>query len=803
MASYIPSATDSTRPFDSDDPSVGAAELRGIKARVNQLAGAAAIPVSQTLNQSSLKCLLYPGTDGWWRDIYKGGWTPGFLNQQWGASTVGYEITDAATETNIRFESAQAQINVSPGSAEFNINDTAARTYVAFNTKLGATKTIQAVWLKLAKTLNPSNSVTLRIVADDGTGLKPSGIVPITNGTANIVSPKVVPSRTVSPGEFVRFVFAIPPTLVAGTIYWIVVSTSALDATNIPAIAAQAQGVFQHPISTLYSAGDASGVFATSTLVNGGAFYILESTQAAQFFAASAGQFDGALKFSEGSIITTSEVITKPLKDFFDSRHFTALHRISGAVKGKPIADYIYGIDNNRITVQCPLGTGAVQVTIYDDAGNVQSILGTTDVTVTTLSDIAIHARMVGDGADFIQLWVNGFKEAETSLQTYVMSPSFSSLGICWLGGGFPLAPVWTNTLDMSVLPSAAGYSFTGTATESAVMSAINGKLHQVGAGYGATQTGVYLKSGLGFSNATGGTVRAKIKIKAGSNTPATGVTQSGATISVSDGTKLFVVNLGDWYLQGSSLLSNALYNTTILTEAEHELLLVFKLNSYWVFLDGKLVLDGTENNTSANAANQLLFGANSAVSGDHSDMSWGKVSYSTSPALLPQVSTGMLLHEYAFWSGDKTSLLSTLWNSGIQVAVKTLTGIANNYVTAVKNSITVKCRLTATALGTSPISLLESNIFILGEEFEGEANFGVVTSAPAVSQLGLNKDGNVGNSTVTAGTTAAAFTNLVLTEAKIKKYFGLHYFSPVLSATANGLVTLNNQRECIIRSKE
>ncbi len=173
-------------------------------------------------NAFSLTNLLYPRADGDWRGIYRGGWRPAFFNQQWGGAQWGNgpdgSLTDFAT----------GYIN---DNSEIYFGDAAATTWRAHGFKVSESITVSAIWVKIRKIGNPANNASLYILPDDGSGTKPTGSTPITNGTATAQSGKLHTAN--SNGEWVRFVFATPPSLTANTQYHVALKSSgAVDASN-------------------------------------------------------------------------------------------------------------------------------------------------------------------------------------------------------------------------------------------------------------------------------------------------------------------------------------------------------------------------------------------------------------------------------------------------------------------------------------------------------------------------------------------------------------------------------------------
>jgi len=100
-------------------------------------------------------------------------------------------------------------------------------TKVGMGFKVGAAQTVPFIWAMLKKVGAPVDNVTLEIQNDDGAG-KPNGVV-IANGTATPVDGATLDTI----GTWVQFIFATPPSLVAGTQYHVVIARSgAIDAAK-------------------------------------------------------------------------------------------------------------------------------------------------------------------------------------------------------------------------------------------------------------------------------------------------------------------------------------------------------------------------------------------------------------------------------------------------------------------------------------------------------------------------------------------------------------------------------------------
>lgn len=766
MSSYIPNASDGSKPLDSDDPSMGAGEFRALKTRVNQLAASAAIPVASTLNQSSLTNMIFPSADGQWRDIYRGGWKPAGFNQQWGGSQFGVELIDGATGTLNKFDAATGYVE---DNASYPVGDVAISTYRSQGLKVSEAISVSGIWLKMYKVGNPANNLQVTLVADDGTGNKPLNTVPITNGTATSQSGKLHTSKT--DGEWYRFVFATPPTLAANTQYHILIKSSgAVDATNYWQLKFNAL-TKKYPGGSECS-GDAVPVF--TSLPTYAILFLVEPVSTYQFLQLSTGQFDSAIKFTHGSPVNQHKALTQPLRNFFDGKSFTALHRVSSCLKGAPIAEYMYGLDHDRFSLQCNAGTGYASLNFYDSTGTLVTVTGNTDVSGSTISDIAICARTYGDGQDYLQIWVNGVKQAETTLGTYVVDKNMRDLGTAWLGGGFALAPTWTQALTMATLPSANGWTWTGTGAEANCMSIQGGKLFQNKTGYAAADTGFYTKNVV-FSNATGWAVEWKGRICNNTNTAVT-VAYVPVTIIIRDGAKECFFNLQESFIQSAGTGTVDFTAQTDLKSQEHAILITGKGSDYYVYLDGKLIVDGTGKLTNPTALNAAFIGDITAVANENADAIHSYLKYYQGGTALPVIATGMLLHEYAFWSGNKSAILPTLYNSGTPYSVKAITGMARNYVEFVDireevGGVTIN---PTTASATAAL-LTDMEMFVLGDRFDIDSEMLHINGVAGNTTSHIVTADGVSYDNITVTTPVANYLTSTKAHKKLSAPLGLH----------------------------
>ncbi len=643
-------------------------------------------------NTYNLTNIVYPRADGDWRGIYRGGWRPAFFNQQWGGAQWGNGPDGSLTDF------AAGYIDVPAGQA---ITDTAARTYIGQGFKTAEAVSPPAVWVKIYKVGNPTNNLGLYIYPDDGTGTKPTGSTPVTNGTATAQSGKLHTAN--SNGEWVRFVFATPPSLSANTFYHVVLKSSgAVDGSNYWLVMVNGGGDYPHGN---YSQGDATPTWTAFTAYD--MSFLIENSSTTKFLQSS-GQFDGKLVFAEGNPLNQSKGLCQPLRNFFDGREFTYRGVFAGLTKDKTVADFVYGLDHDRVVLRCNATTGYMQVDVYESDGTKHTVTGTTDCSSGT-KDIAIYIRAKGDGSDAVKLYVNGASEGTPiSSATITFSTEFRDLGTAWIGGGFPVAPTWTKDTAMGSLPSADGWTYTGTATEGNVFSVSGGKLYQNKNGYAATDTGYYSRTTT-LSNTNGWVVTWKVRVSKDSNT----VDYEGADVVILDGTKGVRIYIHEYYIQTVLLATN--YNIQLdMTRQEHTFVALGKGSDFFLFIDGQLAVDGTGLLTSATATNAIYFGDFGTVSGGNADAVWDYVKDYNTAWLPPQFTSGSL-SEAAFFSGDRTGILASLYNGGTLKSAKEYCGIQNNYVKHVSKKLgSVQKRDRFSSTSTNYVSITDLNTFFI-----------------------------------------------------------------------------------------
>ena len=695
--------------------------------------------------------LLYPSKDGSYRDLYRSGWLPSWFNQQWGGAYVGHELADSTTGQVYNFEPATGQIQDDGILSLLN----ASNYYESTGFKVSESFTLDSVWLKLYKVGNPTANLTVRIYTDS------SGSPSTATGSAATLSCKLINSNP--SGEWYH-ISGLNCALVAGTQYHIVITTSTTDASNYC--------VWKQTQSRKYPGGFVNSGTSTpawTQYTSSSACFLIEAPTTSSTLR-SGGMFDQKLSFNEGSPINQSRSLVQPLKNFFDGKEFTYIGAWNSLTKNKTFADFLYGLDHDRVVLRSNVTTGFPQVDVYDTLGVKRTVTGTVDVS-TGNHQVGIHIRARGDGLDVIDLIVDGSVNITLTGLTLNFDPLFRDLGTAWVGGGFDLAPTWTQSMSFSTLPSLQGWTWTGTATEANAMSISGGKLYQNKSGYASTDTGYYIKATAGLNNATGWTVSWKNRSSNSTNT-----TWYGKNIvTVSDGTKTVSVLIEEYFL-GAGSASADFYVQGDFKSQEHVFTFCGKGSDYYVFIDNKLVIDGTGKLTSATASNQIQFGDVSATAGENADVIWSYIKYYTGGITLPQATSGSL-SESAYWSGDKTSYAIDLYNNGSFISAKRYCGLERNYVESIvqkETRVGTSISFSTTSSTLVPISDLEA--FVIGSTIRSNSYAVGYNSAGGNATgyiLFLNGTGVPGGCNPT--TTTANYNVLFIADGTSFNKIGLH----------------------------
>jgi hypothetical protein len=753
----------------------------------------------QQSHTSALTHMIHPSNDGKWRDLYKAGVRPAFHQQQWGGGIVGYELLDGATDTVTVFDSATGQIE--DINSLITLGAAAGSLWRGQGFKVAETLTLQAIWVKLAKVANPVDNVKVTICLDNGSGL-PVGFVGITNGVSGQINGKQITAK--ADGEWYRFVFATPPTLTTNLQYNIALTRSgAVDATNYYVVKSTLNAASRYPfaLSTTLSDGTTWSAGTTGSSL----CFLVEPVVANQMFRTTGGLVDTArFVMNEGSQLNQSKVFCDRLVNFADSRLFTQLLRVSDVPLGKTIFDYGLGINHDRIVLTCDLVTGFARLSIYNQAKAVTTIVSTVTITGASLMDIGIIVRTAGDGTDYAQIWLNGVLATQATALTLAMSPLMRDLGTRWIGGGFPIAPGWTQDMNFtSQLPSAQGWTYGGTATEANVFQVANSKLYQNKDGYAATDTGFYTHAATGFNNSIGWIVRFRLRDLFSDNVY-TAAVSSALTITVNDGTKTISLSIHEYFIWSGSTATDFIAQMDTKTW-DTEFVICGKLTDYYVFANNRLIIDGTGKLLVTTASNTIVFGDTNATSGENADAVWTDFSYYNGGLIAPSVATGMSLHETGYISGDWSAYLPAIYNGGTNpVSIKRFWNQSRNYVQEIPWIITtggVQTGLTVAA-STFPV-VADLPIYALGDKFKMDSSLWYNTASGGVTvTYEITIDGNpqIQQKANQPSPVGLAWTAGLSISATVIRYSGLHSINTIINADSGvGLTLLGTSRSLIV----
>jgi len=748
-----------------------------------------------SVTSSQLTNFVYPSTDGGWRDIFRSNWKPFWFNQQWGGSQIGTEVYDSQTGVMYRFEAATQQIQADTVIA---IGNLAAEYYASSGFKVSETINPNAIWVKLYKVGTANRSATFAIYSDNGSGA-PSTL--ITNGTANTINLMQITSK--SDGEWYRLTFPTPPSLVANTQYHIVATQSTTDASNYLAWIQTARSSYPGGLMNLLT----SALVATS-YTGYAACFMIEPPSTNQWLQAS-GQFDKKLVFMQGTPINQSKLLTQPASGYFDGKSGTILFRGSVPVSST-FHDIAWGLDHDRI-VMYTNSSGYPCVSLYRSDRTIYTVTGTSSV-ISGNNDIGVAYRCVGDGADYLYLYVNGLSQGSPLTgQTFSMSEGWRDIASSMLGGGFSLAPTWTQDMQMSSLPSAQGWAWTGTGSESSCMTVLNGKLYQNANGYSTTLIGTYQKTTT-LSNSTGWAVKCRVRVSSAINSTTFNASNvSGFCILIYDGTKTLYVSLQEYFMQSGSATSSGVDFTVQgdFKNKDNIVLICGKGSDYYVYLNNTLVIDGTGKLTATTSSNLIGFGDMSSVSSDNCDAVISYLKYSSNGMVIPNAANSGTLSEFANWSGNTIPVLVGLYNNGLPISIKKYCGVTKNYIDG-RDSGYSKLTLRGVTLSPTTTSTSEATQmpemegFCVGGDLRGEFFASITNSTAAVANTahtfidGVSSPESFYYSTTSTG----GIMNAGSSEVRRVLPLGLHKVN-VKWGVGGGTATNNGQgRSLIVETK-
>jgi hypothetical protein len=540
-----------------------------------------------------------------WPSIVAAGWRPAFYNNMW----------------------AGAHWGGMPDSGEGEI---AAGMLGASNSKANGS-TISAGSVNNAVSVGKDTAITHSLLHLSKTGT-PTGAITVTlNGQTGTLQAEDVGSDL----SWHRVEFSTPPVLSAGVTYQLNVAFAGASIVWLKSFTAR----YPH-------GGDHNCVL------------IPQSSDA--FLDPVGGAFKGRLNCFTGSKNSQGAALIKPLSDFIKGKVGTALVRGGAFQKDGVVLDLIKGIESNRITIRCDASTGFASVKIYEEDGSTVTLTGSTDVSVGD-HDIGVKWRIEGDGADFITLVVNGAEEDTLIAQTFIFSDNFND-GHAWLGGGFRDAPAWSKITDMNVLPSADGWTWFGTATESTAMQVSGGVLAQNYEGYGANPGNYIINPS--FNNATGWAVNVRVKVDK------TDPNASGIVIDVKDGVKRIShrVTRSTIYTTNSTDTRSAELQPFAPHTRFIDILITGKGSDYYVYVNGELKIDGSGQMASAHASNEIGVGNFASSASASGGAHWDVVKYLNTGMITPDAYSNQIDEFAIFESGEAD--ISQFYNSGSRISI-------------------------------------------------------------------------------------------------------------------------------------
>ena len=660
-----------------------------------------------------------PSANDGWRGLLRAGFDHWNRNQQWGGPWGG-QMADAATGAirDVEFITGFIE-SANLGGGTNTLGAGASTTYGAQGFKIPETQTVAAAWVPLVKTGDPTNNMTCTIYADSGGSPTGSGIA---NGTATAQSGKLVSSyATYGDAGWFRFVFPTPPSLTAGTQYWLVLKSSgAVDGTNYWRWPASSTG-------GTYPFGSDKNGNATPTWSAGGSVgrkFAIELSDSAKILQTS-GTHDGKLAFGGSGAsgvlgMSRGLVSTVPLVELYgDMTEFTCYRVITACSKDSTVFDIGYGENHDRAAFRCNVTTGYGSINVYESDGTLVTVTATaTDLSSGTHS-VGWYIRAKNDGADRIDLFIDGTTYSSATTLSISFDKALPLLGCEYVGGGFALAPTYSgssiNINGFSGLPSTLGWTYSGDATEANAYSVSGGKLYQNKNGFTSAQYGVFTKA-WAAANANGSNIAVKGRVVSSGN-DATG---SSVEIRGFDDVKRAVdVYLSEYFMYSAQLTS---YPTVQydLKSAENVIHQINKGSDSFTFINRKMAVDGSGLATIATTGNLLTIGDNYTAASGNADAIYSYWNYYTTAWSPPQFTSGSI-SEYINWQGNQKAMWPLLYNSGTQVSGKALMGIGQNYLDksgkfpAIQQvDITVNASTTSTTYG----EIAEAQMYAMGSEF-------------------------------------------------------------------------------------
>ena len=705
------------------------------------------LPIQAMANMTHL---LLPSVDGGYGDLYNNGWKPVGFNQQWGGNWGGDRPNG-----NPGQEWFPTGYTNEGGIAKNLGNAVATNTWEAIPFKVPETITATAVWVMMKKVGDPQkNNEPLNVYICPDNGGVPDHANPITNGTMDTMdgpgftgesmasAAELWPISFRDGGCWYRFTDATGDfSLTKSTQYYIVFKATGADAANY-FVLTQDNVANTYPHGNFWNGDDAVPTGWTETTALCASFLIEASDGDALL--QSGGAFDGMLEFGEGTPRQESRCIQRPLVDFFNTDGFTMRLVTSELTASKTLLDINYGLfHKDRILLRVD-GSNHLVLTVYESDGTTHTITGTTNVTAAATFDIMFSVRSLADGSDFVKLKLDGSDEGtQVSSQTITISRLLKQVGHITLGGGFATAPTWdkdykTDQFASGNLPSndaATAFGTATAATEASMYKILNNDVMWQNYGYSAVgnEDGHYTLT-LATMEATTGAM-GTIVLQPQHVTATAGERAIDILWREHDNGDYVVGIIHEFYIE---ILdgSRTVYIRHDFMKSPTAITCHFKDANYYIYINGKLVVDGANLfDAAAAGAGGMRIGDIDTTATSEADVSWIEwLVYDGGPFYLEV--NDCQLSEFACWNGDLTGIADELYNSGTNLSVKQVCGISKNYLNryiTVAEATGVEASPTTTS--TTLVTMEEMEVFHLSGA-DVDAFFQV--NAVANSNLGV-----------------------------------------------------------------
>ena len=737
--------------------------------------------ISPYNTQNALMTYLLPSVADGWRGIYRSGFDWWSRNQQWGGPWGG-ELADTATGTLYKIEVATGFQRTTHFGGTY-CGD-ASRMNLAQGFKIPESQTVSNIWIRIHKDGNPTDNLGLYIYSDSsGT---PSAL--ITNGTATAISGKLM---GVDRGWY-RFNFPTPPSLTGGTQYHIVLRRSgSADSSNIYSISSS----YPNGSATEYPFGAMRYADATPTWASASTdrqINFLVELSATGKILQSGGQFEDKAVFGgtgAASTISMSRglVSNVPLRELVNVNEFTSrFNWTGGGVKDQTLFDIGSGENSNRIVLRCQATTGYGGLYVYDNTGTIRSALATTVDLSAGTNDIGVYVRAQNDGADRLDLFINGTTYSTTTLSIPFDTP-FQNLGCMYLGGGFALAPTYSAGSipinGFSALPNALSpaHTYAGQ-TIGNVFSVSGGKLYQNARGDNGNSA--YFAYAWGASNANGHSLVSKVQ-----QNYVTGDSAALAIVS-DDGTKRHYT-----YINGHWATYNKATNVKLHFDFRQPNELAYRMKGVdaHLYINQRLQIDGT-NDIATGSSNGINYGNWTSGADRISDVIYSSMNFYTGGPNFVTFANGSL-NEFACWKGNQKTLWSLLYNSGTFISVKQFCGIDKNYGDqSTKLPVIIKRNITDQPSSTSAnyTRVPEMETYVVGDSIS--TKFQMISKNSSTNQMemttvfdGVHPSVSVGNAFEVAAfiESTTNFRQTLSLEQNKSSYLGLHLVTGVAAVDA------------------